>query len=213
MPIDKKAALEQIEAALNRHRSYEDFFEHEGYSSPEEHYRYADIDQSALHMCLKATIERLAPPGSSYTKSANDISTLAGVLRALQNDYEAGYLQTYQEMIHGQTFSDFLEMADHLLKTTSHVAAATISGGVLEQHLRALCAKHSVAPIPENLSNLNAALYKNPPGAYGTAYLKQVTAWADIRNDADHGHFDKVDRKQVELMIAGIRHFMLVYPA
>jgi hypothetical protein len=50
-------------------------------------------------------------------------------------------------MIHGETFSDFLAMAEHLLSAAykdnaAVVAAATIAGGVLEQHLRALCVKY-----------------------------------------------------------------------
>src|SRR5262249_19597128 len=104
-------------------------------------------------------------------------------------------------------------MASHLLSEKYKDAAAVIAGGVLEQHLRALCAKHGATPVPRNLNALNDALYRQPPGAYGSQFMKQVTAWADIRNDAAHAHYDKVDAKQVELMIAGIRHFLLVQPA
>jgi hypothetical protein len=43
--------------------------------------------------------------------------------------------------------------------------------------------------------------------------MKQIIAWADIRNSAAHGKYDKVDAKHVEFMIAGIRLFMQSHPA
>jgi hypothetical protein len=104
-------------------------------------------------------------------------------------------------------------MASHLLSEKYKDAAAVIAGGVLEQHLRSLCAKHGVSPIPNNLNALNASLYRQPPGAYGSQVMKQVTMWADTRNDAAHGNYSKVDAKVVELMIAGMRHFILTHPA
>jgi hypothetical protein len=71
--------------------------------------------------------------------------------------------------------------------------------------------KHGISPIPSQIKSLNDALYKQ--AVYEVGIMKQITAWADIRNNAAHGHYDKVDAKQVELMVAGIRHYILSYPA
>jgi hypothetical protein len=208
--LDNKAALEQIDAALDAHKDYIDpTF---GQPTPSEDRQI----QSRVFSRLKATLERVAPPGSYYARKAQGRTNayeLAGALQAIRAEYAAGYLRSVEEMIHGATFSDFLEMASHLLTEGYKDAAAVIAGGVLEQNLRALCVKHSVSPIPANLNALNDALYRNPPSAYPAQWMKQITAWADIRNNAAHGHYDKVDAKQVELMIAGQRHLMLTFPA
>jgi hypothetical protein len=209
MPIDKKIALDQIDAVL---KTYDDFSMnyHRSSSYSDEAF---ERDHTELTWRMMDTLRRLAPRGSVYEVKGTNENELAGVLKALRADYEADYIQTIRELIHGETFSDFLEMASHLVSERYKDAAAVIAGGVLEQHLRALCTKHGVAPIPKNLNSLNEALYRQPPGAYGSQQMKQVIAWADIRNDAAHGHYDKVDAREVELMIAGIRHFMVTHPA
>jgi len=40
---------------------------------------------------------------------------LCGVIEAIRTDLDAGYLQSIAEFIHGDVFSDFLDMARHLL--------------------------------------------------------------------------------------------------
>jgi len=40
---------------------------------------------------------------------------------------------------------------------------------------------------------------------------KQLRAWADIRNAAAHGEFDKFKRADVEGMIRGVSDFLATY--
>jgi hypothetical protein len=205
MPIDKKTALEQIDAVLERYKLFR---------NPRSRAKVGfEVAHTELVMRMMETLRRLAPPGSMYRVRGTDEDELAGVLKALRADYEADYLQTFRELLHGETFSNFLDMATHLLSEGYKVAAAVIAGGVLEQHLRALCTKLGVSPVPSKLGNLNTALYRDPPKAYSSHTMKQITAWADIRNSAAHGHYDEVDAKQVELMIDGIRLFVQSHAA
>jgi hypothetical protein len=205
MSIDKRAALEQIDAALERYDQFSN-----GRRTTDEEFEKSHTE---VVWRMMETLRRLAPSGSNYLVRGTNEHELAGVLKALRADYEVGYLQTVRELIHGEIFSDFLDMASYLLKEKFKDAAAVIAGGVLEQHLRAICIKHGVSPIPTNLNSLNDTLYRNPPGVYPSQMMKQITAWADIRNSAAHGHYDKVDGKLVEFMIAGIRLFTLSNPA
>jgi hypothetical protein len=59
---------------------------------------------------------------------------------------------------------------------------------------------------------MNTELYK-PAGVYAQTFMQQITGWAVIRNHAAHGEYAKVDAKLVELMITGLRHFMIAHPA
>ena len=223
MPIDKKAALEQIDAVMEQLTIYYGKYRNGRVSDS------SQWDQDVAEICarIRAAIDRLAPPASEYRKGSTDVDSLAGRLRCLRSDWDAGYLLTFQEMIHGATFSDFLAMAEHLLSDAykdhaAVVAAATIAGGVVEQHLRALCLKHTVDPNyldkkgnpqPKMINALNDDLYRTPPGAYSQVFMQQVKTWAVIRNHAAHGEYTEVDRQQVALMVAGIRLFIANHPA
>jgi hypothetical protein len=76
-----------------------------------------------------AAIERIAP-GSVHERAARTVEgenrrhwgygavvSLLGVLVALRRDVEAGYMQTIQELVHADVFSDFLEMATELQRS------------------------------------------------------------------------------------------------
>jgi hypothetical protein len=70
---------------------------------------------------------------------------------------------------------------------------------------------HTVQGRPKKADLLKSELLK--AGVYGLADQKQITAWLDIRNNAAHGHYDKVHQGSVRLLIDGIRHFVMTHPA
>ena len=138
------------------------------------------------------------------------------VLTAAINELKGGWLQTTQGLIAGNLFSDFLDMANHLLDENYKDAAAVIAGSSLEAHLRALCVKSSIDVIDTKGAHkkadlINAELHKAK--IYALSEQKQVTAWLGIRNDAAHGDYAKVIAGSVKVMIDGIRHFMTIHPA
>jgi hypothetical protein len=68
-----------------------------------------------------------------------------GILRGLRNDYEAGYMRTVEDLVRADLFTDFIEMAEELVGKGYEDAAAVITGSVLEEHLRKLATRHSIA--------------------------------------------------------------------
>jgi hypothetical protein len=182
---------------------------------------------------LSTAIQRLSPPGSQYLRlmyaafeshetpwgmspEEHAYQKLRGILQALRADWEADRLKTFTEIVTADLFSDFLEQAEYLLSEGYKDAAAVMAGGVLEQHLRKLCDTHGISTtttdsksgkdVPLKLDRLNGELAKQQ--AYPKNDQKQVTAWADIRNDAAHGHYAKYTREQVDLMVQWVRDFM-----
>jgi hypothetical protein len=177
---------------------------------------------------LSSTLARLAPPGSQYQKMLADLNkmnpggspygflgTVPGLLRALRAEYAVGSLRSLEELIHGDLFADFLEMADHLLSEGYKDPAAVLAGGVLEEHLRQLCTKHGVAIAqagqPKKADTMNGELAAIK--AYSKLDQKSITAWLDLRNKAAHGHYSEYDPQQVKLMIQGVRDFASRVPA
>lgn len=134
----------------------------------------------------------------------------------LRDDLSDGWTESVAELVHAETHSDYLEMAESLLSSGSKDPAAVIVGTALEVHVRALCVKHGVdtelsTGAPKKADTMNADLKK--AGVYGTLQQKQLTAWMDLRNKAAHGDWKEYDIQQVRLLIDGVREFMLKFPA
>jgi len=215
MPIDKTTAMAQIDAVTARRKELGQNW------VPE------NVHEITTLSC--AAIKRLAPPGSAYLEQMEAVLRdtqksisrsrdeevefrLRGILSALRGDYEAGRLQSFEELIHADLFSDFLEMAEYFMDEGYKDPAAVIAGGVLEEHLRKLCGKYGVTIPPKpKLDTMNADLAK--ANAYHKNEQKQVTAWAGLRNDAAHGNYANYGHAEVKLMVAGIRDFISRNPA
>ncbi len=138
-----------------------------------------------------------------------------GVAKGLLSDIENGYLQSFEEIIHGDLFADYLEMAVHLVETGCKDPAAVAAGNSLEVHLRQLCKKHDVAAESDGKMKKTQTLNQDlaQAGAYTKFYQKSITAWLDIRNNAAHGKYDKYDKPQVKDLISFVRGFIEKYPA
>jgi len=139
-----------------------------------------------------------------------------GIISAIEDDVKAGWLTQTTSLIAADLFTDFLEMAQHLLDEGYKDAAAVIAGSSLEGHLRRMAITFKTDPNkpsgdPKKTEVINADLYK--ANAYTLTEQKQITAWLGTRNDAAHAHYDKVLKESVSLMIQGIRHFMTLHPA
>ena len=137
------------------------------------------------------------------------------VANALLSDIREGYLKSLEEIIRGELFADYLEMAAHLEEKGYKDPAAVLAGSTLEAHLRKLCDKHGVASVsggrPKKADTLNADLEKT--GVYNKLDQKNITAWLDIRNKAAHGKYNEYTREQVKILIASVRDFINRHPA
>ena len=178
---------------------------------------------------LRAVVERSSAFASSYARDLNRIDTTdsggtalamyRGVAQSLLENLQAGYTRSIEEIIHGDVFTDYFDMAQHLLDSSYKDAAAVIAGSTLEGHLRNLCRKHGIdfeRQMPEGKTakkadSLNAELAS--AGAYGKLDQKNVTAWLDLRNKAAHGHYADYTKEQVALLISSVRDFASRLPA
>ena len=166
--------------------------------------------------CITA-IERTSGLNSTYSKDVErrHIAQLIGIAKALLSDIQNNFMESFEELLHGDTFSNFLEMSSHLLEKKYKDPAAVLAGSTLEVHLRNLCNKYSVTATskgkPKKADALNAEL--KIARIYTLSDQKQITAWLAIRNDAAHGNYEKYTKEQVQLLIDGVRNFITRYPA
>ena len=87
--------------------------------------------------------------------------------------------------------------------------AAFLAGVALEDALRRLCDANSINYNPQrtSISKLREALYQ-PLEVISRSDNKQITAWGDTRNKADHGRFSEIIHSEVLSMVIGVRGFI-----
>jgi len=145
-----------------------------------------------------------------YTSDIDSVDRGIGVLRALKEDLEKGFLTSVRDLVIAEVFTDFLDMAEHLLEKGYKDPAASLIGAVLEDGLRKIAEKHNVTvKHDDDISSLNTRLANKE--IYNRLIQKQIQVWKDIRNSADHGKFNEYNSDQVRLMLEGVRKFLAEY--
>lgn len=194
----------------------------------------SDIEYTKLFSIMtssRAAVERITGTQSAYSNQiysilelknvfeGNKMEMVVGVVESLKTDLEEGYISTVKELIHGEIFADYLEMANSLSNDGYKDAAAVIASSTLEEHLRQLCLKNSIdieintskGMRPKKADKMNSDL--TSASIYSKLDQKNVTAWLDLRNKAAHGNYSEYTKEQVALLVAGIRDFITRIPA
>ena len=139
------------------------------------------------------------------------------IINNIRVEIENGWIATIKSIVSAEIFSDFLEMAEHLLLNDYKDAAAVMIGGVLEEHLRQLCLTNKIDVsyekdgkiIPLKADRMNSELSKSE--VYNKLDQKGVTTQLDLRNNAAHGNYTEYDKKQVEMMYDFVLNFISKY--
>jgi len=220
--IDSKAVTAELDQLIAECRALRQRSQYDDLSD------LPDAEAMSMATSLAAAIRRLSPPRSQYVESLDGtlksyghtntsaIPTILGILTALRNDVAGGRTKSAVEIIHADLFSDFLEMADHLVGEGFKDPAAVLAGGVLEGHLHNLATKHSISlndskGAPKKADLLNAELAG--ANVYSKGDQKNITAWLHLRNPAAHGKYSEYTIDQVKLLIQSIRDLIARIPA
>jgi hypothetical protein len=219
--MDKNVLSNQLKSLLD---IYEELQKKSKYNDLSD---LSKADRQSLVTRSISAITRITGTQSAYSKDVDRIlrenkdihihtSSILGIVKALKEDIDAGYIQSLIEIIHSEIFSDFLEMASFLNDNGFKDAAAVLAGSTLENHLRQLARKNNLPIIsadgkPLKADRLNTDLTST--GAYNRLDQKNVTAWLDLRNKAAHGHYSEYNKDQVKLLISSIQDFITRNPA
>jgi len=184
------------------------------------------------HMQLRSSslslIENIYGTGHSFykefdktTKEArpSDVRHGIGILNSIKSEFDGGWNASYKGIISAEIFSDFLEMAEHLLSEGYKDAAAVMTGSVLEEHLRQLCTKNEIDILqedtktgklfPKKMQILNQELVKK--AVYNELIKKSVDVWFELRNKAAHGEYNEYSSEQVIQMLQSVTNFIGQY--
>lgn len=233
MPVDPSWRLSyrgRVKARFDRDTALEDIDHVLGFATT------PDDDGSGTTAFVTrafSCIQRNAPADSIYfldaTKAVRDEEVgsyilekrLLGLLRGLRADIDQRKMERFEELVHGDLFSDFLDQAEYLLSEGSAYrrAAAILGGGTLEEHLRKLARKHAIDIVdpkdrPKKAGGINDELLTGK--AYGKTDHALVGAWLKLRNDAAHGQPDFEEHHsadKVASMLHGVRELIARLPA
>jgi 3-hydroxyacyl-CoA dehydrogenase len=156
--------------------------------------------------------QRVVKNGLSAANAGREILTAAAA------EVRGGWSQRVRSLVASELFSDFLEMAEYLLREGYKDAAAVIIGSTLEEHLRTLCRNRAMEVerdrngriLAKRADALNSDLAA--AGVYSKLDQKSVATWLDLRNRAAHGKYDEYSRQQVDLLHQGVVEFMSRVP-
>lgn len=176
---------------------------------------------------VSSILDVVVPHGSIHRKAVDGFPSLdneletrdygISFLKSVRYDFENGFFEDISSEIDAEISADYLNQAESLLSFSrpsdkGEVAAAVISGAVLEHGLRMLCNKLDPPEPTEvkkknlSLGGLIEALKKRK--VFNELTAKQLRSWADIRNSAGHGKFEEFNRSQVESMVSGVLDFL-----
>jgi len=167
--------------------------------------RRACGEQSDHYQELKRLAESKASADATYY-----LTNCMGVIEAAHRDFESDLLFDLRSLISAELLGDFMTQAEVLLSNGYFIPAASLAGAVLEDSLCTFSEKKGITvPAKTKIDSLNSELARI--NAYDKLIQKRITALADIRNNADHGHFNKFTKEDVEDMVKWIGRFIADY--
>jgi len=139
--------------------------------------------------------------------------TAESVLLSFAEYIKAGLIEeiTPERKAQLDVVSDLLDQANSLLSDTKvHPAApAVLIGATLEEFLRTWVEKEGISLGNKKPSMDSYAKILRESDLIDKQDVKDITAWAGIRNDAAHGKWDKVENSEkISLMLQGVNLFL-----
>jgi hypothetical protein len=186
-----------------------------------EFYEAATLAQTVLHDTVGGSHPLMGAIQNALEKG--DWQRAVAGARGVVTLFDHGGLTSPRLVIAHEIEADLLDIAQAQVQAaeTNHEAsqkqlqlaiAAFLAGAALEDALRRLCLARGIAVDSQrtSIAKLQGALYQPSKQieVISSSENKQITAWGDSRNKADHGKFGEITHSEVLTMVIGIRAFL-----
>lgn len=133
-----------------------------------------------------------------------------GILEGIKNDIESGYLKKVESLVVADVFSDFLDMAEHLIANKYKDPAASLTGAVLEDGLRKIALNAGIkVTSKDDIPSLNQKISESQ--IYNKLKYSQIQSNKKIRDAADHGKFSEYNADDVKNFHVFVKQFLNEY--
>ena len=162
---------------------------------------------SVLETALKAKDWNGAPAASRTVITLFEQGSLKSPRLAIAHEIEGDLLDIAQAQTQAAENNN-----DPNQKQLQLAIAAFLAGASLEDSLRRLCDSRGITYDAQRttISKLQSALFQPSKQieVISSSENKQITAWGDTRNKADHGKFGEITYAEVLTMVIGVRAFI-----
>jgi hypothetical protein len=189
--------------------------------NPTSQYEAAALATAVLHDTVGGSHPLAAALRNALEKS--DSTRAVAAASAVVRLYDEGRLQSPRLAIAHEIEGSLLDIADSQMKAAERASdpsqkqlqlsiAAFLAGAALEDALRRLCDSNEIDydARRSTIAKLQGALYQpsKQVEVINGSENKQITAWGDTRNKADHGKFSELTQFEVQGMVLGVRGFI-----
>jgi hypothetical protein len=205
-----------LEALINYIRRLSD--EDQGVT---QYYEAAALAQTVLHDTVGGSHPLMAVLRSALEKP--DWERAVAASRSVLTLFEQGGLTSPRLVIAHEIEGNILDIAqsqvqaaetaqDAVQKQVRLAIAAFLTGATLEDALRRLCDARGITYDAQraSISKLQSSLFQPAKQieVISSSENKQITAWGDTRNKADHGKFTDITQAEVMSMVIGVQAFI-----
>lgn len=186
-----------------------------------EWFEAAGLAQTVLHDTVGGNHPLMASIRSALEKADHfrAVAAARGVVRL----FDEGGLTSPRLAIAHEIEGDLLNLAQAQAEAAEKAAespnkqihlaiSAFLAGAAVEDALRRLCDANTIPYDAQrtSISKLQSALFQpsNQIEFISSSENKQLTAWGDTRNKADHGKFAELTQSEVLSMVIGVRGFL-----
>lgn len=135
--------------------------------------------------------------------SASQVAEFLGVITAVLDEIEDGYIFDLEVLLHAEMFDSITEQAKALLDKGHKIPAAVLARIVIEKWLKDLAREHIEQDIhAEKASIINDKLKSEK--IYGTPKWRIIQGHLDVGNSAAHGKDEEFEVQDVKNMLAFI---------
>jgi hypothetical protein len=186
-----------------------------------QYFEAAALAQTVLHDTLGGSHPLMG--GIQHALEKSDWQRAVAGARSVVTLFEHGALTSPRLAIAHEIEGDLLDIAQAQVEIAESAqtsgqkqlplaVAAFLAGAALEDGLRRLCIARAVPFDTQrtSLAKLQGALYQpsKQVEVISSSENKQITAWGDSRNKADHGRFGEITHSEVLSMVIGVRAFL-----
>jgi len=134
------------------------------------------------------------------------LQKMLGILISASDEWNRGFNKKVEYIVIAKTFDDFLDFAQTYHKANKTKESSTLVSTVLEDTIKKIAKKNDLETKDQPLEPLIDKLVK--ANVFNQTDSKQVKVYTDIRNNAFHARWEKIDIKAVGSMIKGVRELI-----
>jgi len=138
-----------------------------------------------------------------------EVDAIKGVFRSAKDDFDGGYLFSFEVAISGEIFGDFVALAKAALQDGSKDVAAVLASAALEDALKRFASANGLDVQNKSMQDIVNALKSK--GLVSGAQKSLLDTMPKLRDFAMHANWEKISPQDVGSVLGFVEHFLLAH--